>query len=849
MPTITDILNKAKKVYLGSVQVDKIYLGTEKIWPSAYQASLSVYSWQYPAGASYTYATIPAKGGTAYVTWLLTVTQNGQTVYSNTVTPTSASLDSTSAGQGFTYTIANGKWEAPTRGTNNYNTSYVYPTQAQRYADERSSTVTVIFNGSVTINGESVPISTAATATMTQNRNYATYYSNQSYYGDFDVYLLPASTAQNPLGAGRVATTAYPSAVYYNYYKWDSDAVAYYKQDVTSGLTISCGQSWVEISGTTVTAKSRTDQVGDQRSATITASISGVGGSASTTLYQRENRVDTSVSYAAYNDISTFYLDSINSSASPLSRDGGSVNLTGTWNGYAYSAYTKYYSGTEVGTEGQKTWKTNQACVPAGYRIGDSGSWQNGNTITVGDNYHNLNQKTFTNIKGRIASGKNGNTLVESSNKQTLYQAADSVRSTVYTRDYTVDYIIVTNFQNDPISAGGGYASIEAKGYHTQYQIWDSDETEAAHTVATAYDAPSVSLTQRSSPDNNYNAFTLSNISQNASTGITTATLEHRHMHKITESGSNSGTDSVKVHATNGSATPIDSSAITATNIKSSTEQIGPKVNGTPYYGYRNYVLNISSSAYTTEGSAAPKANASAATITVNAKHEEALMTPWSKTHSMYYEWTSGDTQTDQLDPIIGTDAGNYTTVSDLGICTITAASFLTVGSLTPHSSIVGRATASVSIANNGGYKRYGNINVTRADSAGSEGDSKGVAIFQKAGNIAISVLPTTIDTTYDGGTYTIAVTAVSSGWNLTYSNDSYSYPVFSGNSNFSPRTADENILNEPLVTNVTVTVPQKTISQISNPVRYATITITAKEDSSITATVRVTMERPIIPD
>ena len=247
-------------------------------------------------------------------------------------------------------------------------------------------------------------------------------------------------------------------------------------------------------------------------------------------------------------------------------------------------------------------------------------------------------------------------------------------------------------------------------------------------------------------------------------------------------------------------------------------------------YEYSSWTFTASINQYGTEANGCPKGGGTS-TLTVTANH-------WQRQRDetyVEYTWDSNAT------PVTDTLYGPWSTlskVSDLGAITnsISGTGF-SIGNMGSD----GKAT--ITITQNTGNARSGLITVSRSAVGDQTAQAIGIWIYQKAGNIAVSVNPSSINTTYDGGTYNISVTAVSSGWSLSYSNGSPAYPIFTGNSNFSPTSGNAG------TTTLVVTVPSKPISQYQNPTRYATITLTATEEPSATATISVEMERPITPD
>lgn len=280
------------------------------------------------------------------------------------------------------------------------------------------------------------------------------------------------------------------------------------------------------------------------------------------------------------------------------------------------------------------------------------------------------------------------------------------------------------------------------------------------------------------------------------------------------------------------------------------------------YQEYDSWQFSASADKYTSSRSAAPNGHdgdAITATLTVTAKHRERTATPWSRTEILTptYTWTSGDPSTGEPEEgqtttgidYLSNNGGNWAYFSDIPICSTRVSyswpqsGWISIDELS-EGNTTGVATAEVEINENGNDARDALIIVSRPRYAGQAEASISIHIYQKAGNLAISVSPSSISTEYAGGIYNIVVTATSTSWALTYSNDTPSYPVFRANSDFSPRSGNAGD------TTVRVTVPERPVNPSgANPRRYATIYITSTEDSNIQATVDVMMERPIIEE
>lgn len=282
--------------------------------------------------------------------------------------------------------------------------------------------------------------------------------------------------------------------------------------------------------------------------------------------------------------------------------------------------------------------------------------------------------------------------------------------------------------------------------------------------------------------------------------------------------------------------------------------QQGEKVYGTPYQEFQNWLLSAALDRYAASGAdAAPngKDNSTVtATLTATATHEERTATPWTKTpwRTVTNVWTStatsdGGIETNPGGATDGTDYGGWSIYSDISHCSASSvSSWLSVGALSEGA--VGVATATVTYGKNTGNARQATISVKRVAYDDHSQASTGVITYQKAGNSTLSVSPTTLATTYSGGTYTFTVAAKNTAWAITYANDSSASPVFSSLDNFSPSSGGT--WNTTTSTRVTVTVPSRPIPEGGQAsARYATVYITSTEDNTLRAQVRVTMLAP----
>lgn len=221
---------------------------------------------------------------------------------------------------------------------------------------------------------------------------------------------------------------------------------------------------------------------------------------------------------------------------------GVTVLASGTDEKYIYTSYDDGdtqtgYSGGEPFTDRSVTADTLY------YRKGSSGSYSSAsdtNSFTA-DNRYNTSAVTWF-IKAQKGDA--------TSSEVTKGQGADTQSDWIY-GDYAVTISVGSG-----ITAAGGTASVSAVGTRSRYRAW-TDGTPVSGTVSTGLPyAPSLSLDGAGS-----SIFWLSDESSDSSTGVTTATLNHRDMEN------NETTDSVTVVATAGDAS--DSGSASATNSKS----------------------------------------------------------------------------------------------------------------------------------------------------------------------------------------------------------------------------------------------------------------------------------------
>ena len=211
----------------------------------------------------------------------------------------------------------------------------------------------------------------------------------------------------------------------------------------------------------------------------------------------------------------------------------------------AKDIYTSYDDGDhETGYSGGEQFLDSSVTADTlYYRKGGSGSYSSANNTNsfTADNRFNTSSVTW------YIKAKKGDIT---SSDVTKGQGADAQSDWIYD-NYAVSLILGSG-----ITAAGGTASVSATGTRSRLKEW-TDGTPVSGTEQSGLPyAPSLSLSGASS-----SIFWLSDESSNQSTGVTTATLNHRDMEN------HETTDSVTVVATAGDESDSDSTS--ATNSKS----------------------------------------------------------------------------------------------------------------------------------------------------------------------------------------------------------------------------------------------------------------------------------------
>ena len=282
MPTLDNILEGRIKIGGVTYKLDEIkHGGTGRvIWPTAYIATLTP-SWTF--AGQYTLTTIPAAGGTANVTWTLTIVRASDhvQVYSGAVTPTVALSDSTNFG------FSSGAWTANSRGRNGISGSS--GTTAPTNQPARSCTLTASYT--TTYNG--VSVSATCQATMTQNKNDA--HAGTASYSNIRLTLSKYKTSGSPAPAYKTTdATVTAKADRSTPYTFDSGLqYTYNEADAVgnSGFSFSAESNWASFSGSSVIVNGRGTDNGNARRQTLTATLSAdTTKTATTTLYQAANK-------------------------------------------------------------------------------------------------------------------------------------------------------------------------------------------------------------------------------------------------------------------------------------------------------------------------------------------------------------------------------------------------------------------------------------------------------------------------------------------------------------------------------------------------------------------------------
>lgn len=391
------------------------------IWPTAYIATLTP-SWTY--AGQYTLDTIPAAGGTAYVTWTLTIVRasDQQQVYSGTVTPNVTLSDTTNFG------YSSAAWTAQSRGRNGINATS--GTTAPTSAPARSCTLSASY--STTYNN--VTVSASWQGTMTQAKNDA--HAGAVSYSNIRFTLSKYNTSSSPAPASRTTdATVDAKADRSTAYTFDSGLAYTYNESnavTSSGFTFSSDNNWASISGTSVTVASRGTTEGNARSTTLRAAITGAtSNSATVTLYQAANTKTTTYTYV-YTGLSVW------ASPSSLGSTDTSFSVYGTL-AFTTTPHYSYSSGSS--TDGT-SYNDSVTVTPTITSVSPTPTSISGRTVTIPQN---TGTSTITYSFSASYTDPNGRT----------WTASSSVQQSAVSYTYTNP---VVSIYYDQISAAGGTA-------------------------------------------------------------------------------------------------------------------------------------------------------------------------------------------------------------------------------------------------------------------------------------------------------------------------------------------------------------------------------------------------------
>lgn len=482
---------------------------------------------------------------------------------SRTLSSYSISLSSSSigAGQNTIYVY----------GTASYNVVYGWPSQAADTTGTASesqnptgiSTSPDVGSGNISVANHSVTIPANETGSDREFTIYGSYggksgsasLSQQAIVYTYDTPVV--SLAYDTIGAA--GGTIYPTISFTQKIRQNGTHVGTISGTLTGGAT--SGNATNSMGGTVhfelttisgssvngsfstsnagVTIGSRGTTVGDARVAARYIYVKLKCNNVTGDSYDNIGFVTCNQAANAKTDIAAVYSSVAIQSLSKSSVDTcAATNITATvkatWTeaGAKYSAYddgdTTAYTGLTQHTNETVT-GTNGVTI----KVNNLDTYQNSTNQFSVNNLHNTSQKSHS-----VVAMFGGLT----SSAKTVTQAADS-QSDWLMRDYTASISIASN----NVTAAGGSFTVSASGSHVKYKKWNSDNTEVSGSASTVSDTPSLSLIDISSSG----VFTLSG-----------STVSHRDM------TNNATTDSVKVRATNGSAT-ADTAAVSVTNFKS----------------------------------------------------------------------------------------------------------------------------------------------------------------------------------------------------------------------------------------------------------------------------------------
>ena len=733
-------LGDISSIKVGSSSVLKVMLGGAQVWPVSYVPALTV-RWSDTLS-------MPARGGSVTATWTLTVTRNGVQVYQNTVTPTSVSWSSGSD-PNLTFDRTTGVWTAPNRGTNGYAGGGTRPTQEQLRQEARSASFTATWTGSVTIDGQVVSglSATSSVQSMTQSRNYGAVIGTT--YSNLNISFSGRGTQANPAYAYQQQITVSAKADSSTTYEWSSQQTANYTQSQINAQCLWakdadwCSLSAISGTSTTVTMNSRGKKTGAQRSVKITGTISSL--SKDIYLYQEANsEIPIPATY------SSVYVYSVKIGSStvlisnnPYINDCKEFTVTDvvvkanyTTAGKKWTSYADGDGDTSAIEPG--TTYTNQTVEPTANLVVGGAISTTKTSFTV-KNQYTTSEKAWTVTPIFYSAPQTSGTVT---------QKADS-KTTGLTKDRVVNYVTLGS---GDIWAGGGTIPVTAQSQYTQYDKWNSDNTTVSGSEQVKYAQTTLSTDSLSSTG----VFWLSGTSYDSSTGVTSATLNHRDM------TSNETTDEGRVKGTYMSSTEY-SNIVSVSNSPGSTPYYGSWHQGSSTYNGNYRITSFSADAYTSALSAATFKD------TTTSYSVEAAHTVYRHdTRDVYYYYSSnwasqhgGSDHNDSQHRVTNADADsreyvvNQTAVGDnVNFSYDTGNNWLTASN----------GTITIAAQPENGEARDGHIYATNAGG----GSPANVRIYQKP-YASISVSPSGILAAAAGENIDVVITYRYTRWSITY--------------------------------------------------------------------------------
>lgn len=329
---------------------------------TVYQAANAITAYSVPTGRTLSVADIPAKGGS-----VSSGTVGGAITQTRTYT------------SGSTDTLSN-----PTVSSSSYSTA-VSASSLGTTVKSRAQVGTLTYY--YTCNGKQGSVS----AVVYQAANAATTISYGSWVISVSANRYTSSAQACPASGGTATITR--SASRTRTQNYTSGATSALSAE-TATPTLSISGAGFTLSGTTVIVANRSNSEGAQRTATVTATVSGV--SKSITLYQALNKI---VAVSATGSASTGTVLNVHASGGTVTWSPV-VEYSSGWSGTPPSGVTITYSvsGTGATQSGAvTTWATRGAVI---------GNWRGANvTISAKSSY------TTTAVTGVTSTGQNLNTI------------------------------------------------------------------------------------------------------------------------------------------------------------------------------------------------------------------------------------------------------------------------------------------------------------------------------------------------------------------------------------------------------------------------------------------------------